>query len=198
MIVLGLIVSYFLGSISTAYVLVKLMKGIDIRSVGSKNAGATNVQRVLGTGPALLVFVLDVLKGVLAVMIGRLVGGPIISLWCGIAAVVGHNWPLFFGLRGGKGTATSFGVLWTIMPNIALIITVVGFTAIAITKYVSLGSIVGAPLLLILVVITGKSWHYIIFAFILMSMTLYRHRENIVRLLEGRESRLGQKVKRVK
>jgi glycerol-3-phosphate acyltransferase PlsY len=84
------------------------------------------------------------------------------------------------------------------MPNIALIITVVGFTAIAITKYVSLGSIVGAPLLLILVVITGKSWHYIIFAFILMSMTLYRHRENIVRLLEGRESRLGQKVKRVK
>lgn len=195
---LGIVLSYFIGSVSTAYILVKLMKGIDIRTVGSKNAGATNVQRVLGTGPALLVFALDMLKGVLAVMIGRLTGGSTASLWCGIAAVVGHNWPLFFGLRGGKGTATTLGVLWAVMPNIALIITAVGIVAIAITRYVSLGSVLGAPLLLILVIVAGKSWNYIIFAFILMSMTLYRHRENIVRLLEGRESRLGQKLKRVK
>jgi len=197
-IVLGIVLSYFIGSVSTAYLLVKLMKGIDIRSVGSKNAGATNVQRVLGTGPALLVFVLDVLKGVLAVMIGRLIGSPVASLWCGIAAVVGHNWPLFFGLRGGKGTATTLGVLWTVMPGIASIITALGIAAIAVTRYVSLGSVLGAPLLVLLVILTGKSRYYIIFAFILMSMTLYRHRGNIARLLEGSESRLGQKVKRVK
>lgn len=196
--ILGIVLSYFIGSISTAYILVKLMKGIDIRTVGSKNAGATNVQRVLGTGPALLVFCFDVLKGILAVMIGRITGDPTAALWCGIAAVVGHNWPLFFGLRGGKGTATTLGVLWAVMPNIALIITVVGIAAIAITRYVSLGSVLGAPLLLILTIIMGKSWNYIIFSFILMSMTLYRHRENIMRLLEGRESRLGQKLKRVK
>jgi glycerol-3-phosphate acyltransferase PlsY len=196
--ILVIVLSYFIGSISTAYILVKLMKGIDIRTVGSKNAGATNVQRVLGTGPALLVFCFDALKGILAVMIGRITGDPTVALWCGIAAVVGHNWPLFFGLRGGKGTATTLGVLWAVMPNIASIITVVGIAAIAITRYVSLGSVLGAPLLLILTIITGKSWNYIIFSFILMSMTLYRHRENIMRLLEGRESRLGQKLKRVK
>lgn len=195
---LGIVLSYFIGSVSTAYIIVKLMKGIDIRTVGSKNAGATNVQRVLGTWPALLVFALDMLKGILAVFIGRLTGGPTAALWCGIAAVVGHNWPLFFGLRGGKGTATTLGVLWAVMPNIAFVVTLVGILVIAITRYVSLGSILGAPLLLIMVILTGKSWSYIFFALILMSMTLYRHRENIVRLLEKRESRLGQRLKRVK
>lgn len=198
MIFLGIAVSYLIGSVSTAYLLVKFIDGVDIRTVGSGNAGATNVQRVLGTGPALLVFALDVLKGVLAVLIGRFVGGPIISLWCGIAAVVGHNWPLFFGLRGGKGTATSLGVLWMVMPQIAFILTAMGITAIALTRYVSLGSVLAAPMLLILVIAYGMSRYHIIFALMLMCMTLYRHRENIVRLLEGRESRLGEKVKRVK
>jgi glycerol-3-phosphate acyltransferase PlsY len=194
----ALLVSYLLGSISTAYLVVKFTKGIDIRTVGSGNAGATNVQRVLGTGPAVVVFILDALKGVLAVVFGRLLGGEILALWCGIAAVVGHDWPLFFGLRGGKGSATTFGVIWAVMPNIALIISTFGILVIALTRYVSLGSILAAPVFPLLVMAGGKSRYHVIFALILMAMTLFKHRSNIKRLVEGKEPKLGQKMKRVK
>lgn len=198
MTILSIVISYLLGSVSSAYLLVKATRGIDIRTIGSGNAGATNVHRVLGTGPALLVFLMDVLKGVIAVLIGRALGGQTLSLLCGIAVVGGHIWPLFFGLRGGKGTATSLGVVWTLIPDIALIVTTVGITAVAVTRYVSLGTILAAPLLFILVILSGRSWHYIIFAFILMCMTLFKHRENIIRIMEGRESKLGERIKRVR
>ena len=193
--ILSIIASYLIGSISNAYLVVKYTKNIDIRTVGSQNAGATNVLRTAGIVPAVLVFFLDICKGVIAVTIGRILGGETTSLWCGIAAVVGHNWPLYFGLRGGKGSATSFGVIWATVPTIALIITATGIITIAITHYVSLGSIVVAPLFPILMLAFGKSREHVIFALILMMLTLYRHRSNIVRLREGKESKLGQRLK---
>lgn len=191
---LGILLCYVIGSVSNAYLVVKYFKGIDIRTVGSGNPGATNVQRVAGNKLAFLVFLLDMLKGVVAVLIGRIIGGEFYSLWCGVAVIVGHNWPLFFGLKGGKGTATSLGVIWLTVPKIALIITVVGITSIIVTRYVSLASILAAPLFPILIFISGKPWQYIVFGLILMSMTLYRHRSNIERLMKGQESRLGDKV----
>jgi glycerol-3-phosphate acyltransferase PlsY len=196
--VVSILISYLMGSISIAYLLVKLLKGIDIRTVGSQNAGATNVQRIIGTGPAILVFILDILKGILAVLLGRAVGGEVFSLWCGVAVIIGHNWPIFFGFRGGKGTATSLGVIWMIMPNIALIITIIGIAAVAVTRYVSLGSIIVAPIFPLLAIAYRKSAYHVIFAVVLMFMTLYKHRSNIKRILDGSESKLGQKVKRVK
>lgn len=191
---LGILLCYIIGSVSNAYLVVKYFKGIDIRTVGSGNPGATNVQRVAGNKLAFLVFLLDMLKGVVAVLIGRIIGGEFYSLWCGVAVIVGHNWPLFFGLKGGKGTATSLGVIWLTVPKIALIITVVGITSIIVTRYVSLASILAAPLFPILIFISGKPWQYIVFGLVLMSMTLYRHRSNIERLMKGQESRLGDKV----
>ncbi len=198
MTVISILISYLIGSFSVAYVVVKLLKGIDIRTVGSRNAGTTNVQRIIGTGPAIIVFVLDIFKGILAVLLGRAVGGEVFSLWCGVAVIIGHNWPIFFGFRGGKGTATSLGVIWMIMPGIALIVTVIGLAAVAVTRYVSLGSIIVAPIFPLLAIAYKKSVYHVIFAVILMSMTLYKHRSNIKRILEGSEPKLGEKVKRVK
>lgn len=193
--ILGILLCYIIGSLSNAYLVVKHFKGIDIRTVGSGNPGATNVQRVAGNKLAFLVFLLDVLKGVVAVLIGRVIGGEFFSLWCGVSVIVGHNWPLFFGLKGGKGTATSLGVIWLTVPKIALIITVVGITSIIVTRYVSLASILAAPLFPTLIFISRRPFQYFIFGLILMSMTLYRHRSNIDRLMKGQESRLGDKVK---
>lgn len=193
--ILSLIIGYLIGSISTAYLLVKHTKNIDIRTVGSQNAGATNVLRVAGKSTAVLVFLLDVCKGIAAVMVGRILGGETTSLWCGVAAIVGHNWPIYFGLKGGKGSATSLGVIWATVPTIASIITATGIITVLITYYVSLGSIVVAPLFPILMLAFKKPKEYFIFAIILMILTLYRHRSNIIRLREGRESKLGQKLK---
>lgn len=192
---LGLLLCYIIGSLSNAYLVVKHFKGIDIRTVGSGNPGATNVQRVAGNKLAFFVFLLDMLKGVVAVLIGRAIGGEIFSLWCGITVIIGHNWPLFFGLKGGKGTATSLGVIWLTVPKIALIITVVGITSIIVTRYVSLASILAAPLFPILIFISGRAYQYIIFGLVLMCMTLYRHKSNIKKLMSGQESKLGDKVK---
>jgi glycerol-3-phosphate acyltransferase PlsY len=196
--VISILISYLIGSISFAYVLVKALKGIDIRTVGSQNAGATNVLRTIGPVMALTVFLLDVLKGVAAVWLGRTVGGEILSLLCGIAVIVGHNWPIFHGFKGGKGTATSVSVIWMIMPDIALVVSILGVAIIAFTRFVSLGSILVAPIFPLLTIAYGKPISHIIFALILMLMSLYKHKLNIKRLLEGSESKLGQRPKRVK
>lgn len=191
---IGVLLSYIIGSLSNAYIVVKYTKGIDIRTVGSGNPGATNVQRAAGNKLAFLVFLMDMLKGVIAVTLGKAIGGETLALWCGVAVIVGHNWPMFFGLKGGKGTATSLGVIWTLMPKIGLIITVIGITTIVVTRYVSLASIIVAPLFPILILILIKSMPHFIFGLILMSMTLYRHKSNIERLIKGTENKLGNKV----
>lgn len=191
----SLLIGYLLGSVSFSYLAGKLLKGIDIRKHGSGNAGATNTLRVLGKGPGITVLLLDMLKGIAAVWIGTWLSGgdPLIQVLCGVCVIAGHNWPVFFGFRGGKGIATTIGVMATLAFLPALIAGLIAIASIALTRYVSLGSLLFTALLPFLI------WfmHYPVAIFIL-SLLLFvfawvRHRSNIGKLLTGRENKLGAK-----
>ncbi|MDI3540724.1 MAG: acyl phosphate:glycerol-3-phosphate acyltransferase [Thermosediminibacterales bacterium] len=190
---MSIIISYLLGSISFSYFIAKIWMGIDIRNYGSGNAGATNVLRVLGTKPAIIALLGDALKGIIAVYLGKLTGDESIMLLCGLAVVIGHNWPIFLKFEGGKGIATSLGVILTISPLSSLILIIIGVFIIYITRYVSLGSITSAIILPFIFYMLHKSGYYLIFALVLTFLALFRHRSNIQRLLSGKESKLGEK-----
>jgi glycerol-3-phosphate acyltransferase PlsY len=190
---MSIIISYLLGSISFSYFIAKIWMGIDIRNYGSGNAGATNVLRVLGTKPAIIALLGDALKGIIAVYLGKLTGDESIMLLCGLAVVIGHNWPIFLKFKGGKGIATSLGVILTISPLSSLILIIIGVLIIYITRYVSLGSITSAIILPFIFYMLHKSGYYLIFALVLTFLALFRHRSNIQRLLSGKESKLGEK-----
>jgi len=189
-----ILVSYLLGSVSFAYLISKHFYHIDIRNYGSKNAGATNVLRVIGGKSALIVLLLDVLKGVIAVLLGRLIGGEGLALLCGVVVVVGHNWPIFLNFKGGKGIATSLGVILGIYPLGALIMLLIGILVIAFSRYVSLGSVTAAVVFPVLMLLSKKPLPYVIFAFVLSFLALFQHRSNIRRLLTGKESKIGEKT----
>ena len=152
--IISIVISYLIGAISFSYLIAKKLKQVDIRQHGSGNAGATNTLRLLGVGPAVLVLLLDCLKGVASVYIGlSLTGGDtMVAAACGVAAVVGHNWPVYFGFRGGKGVATTIGVLATLAFYAALIAGIIAIISIIITRYVSLGSLL---FVILTTVITG-------------------------------------------
>jgi glycerol-3-phosphate acyltransferase PlsY len=190
---MSIIISYLLGSISFSYFIAKIWMGIDIRNYGSGNAGATNVLRVLGTKPAIIALLGDALKGITAVYLGKLTGDESIMLLCGLAVVIGHNWPIFLKFKGGKGIATSLGVILTISPLSSLILIIIGVFIIYITRYVSLGSITSAIILPFIFYMLHKSGYYLVFALVLTFLALFRHRSNIQRLLSGKESKLGEK-----
>lgn len=194
---LVIVVSYLLGSVSFSVLLAKLLKGIDIRQYGSGNAGATNTLRVLGKGPAILVLLLDVMKGIAAVWLGALVGGW--GTWapalCGIAAIIGHNWPLYFRFRGGKGIATTIGVMATLCFWPALIAGIIAILSIFITRYVSLGSLIFVALTPVFLLITGFTPPELWTSLIIAVFAFWRHRTNIVKIVEGRENKIGSKVK---
>ena len=192
------VVAYLLGNISTSYIVAKRIAGVDIRTQGSGNAGSTNVLRTLGKRAGAMTFLGDVLKGVMAVLISefaaRLVG--IDTLLAGYLAVIcvvaGHNWPAVLGFRGGKGVATSLGAMLAVNPVITLMCLAVFILVVAITKYVSLGSVVGigcSPIFMIMV----KNKAGLIVALFLTASLIYNHRANIKRLLNGTERKIGQK-----
>ncbi|HEK4625625.1 glycerol-3-phosphate 1-O-acyltransferase PlsY [Clostridioides difficile] len=192
------VVAYLLGNISTSYIVAKRIAGVDIRTQGSGNAGSTNVLRTLGKRAGAMTFLGDVLKGVMAVLISefaaRLVG--IDTLLAGYLAVIcvvaGHNWPVVLGFRGGKGVATSLGAMLAVNPVITLMCLAVFILVVAITKYVSLGSVVGigcSPIFMIMV----KNKAGLIVALFLTASVIYNHRANIKRLLNGTERKIGQK-----
>jgi len=191
-----ILISYFIGNFSTSYILGKSLKSIDIRNYGSGNAGATNVLRVLGAKIALITFLADALKGVLAVYIGGKILGYDGELLSAIFVILGHNWPVLLKFKGGKGVATTIGVMLTISPILSLIIIIIGIIILLITKYVSLSSILGMILLPILGIVVNKEFEPKFFGFTLFIsiMAIYRHRNNIVRLISGNESKVGQKV----
>lgn len=191
-----IIASYLVGSISFAYFICRKFYSIDIRQYGSGNPGSTNVLRVLGTKPALIVFIADLLKGLTMVSIGRLLGGENLALLSAVAVVVGHDWSIFLNFKGGKGIATSFGVIIGIFPKIAPILLIVGISVIYLSRYVSLGSITTANLLPILLLIFKYPAKHVIAGLILGAIAVYRHRDNIERLIAGKENKLGQKVRR--
>lgn len=192
--VIAVILSYLLGSVSFSIVIARLVKGIDIREHGSGNAGATNTIRVLGKGPGLLCFVLDFAKGIVAVLIGRWLGqDDWTSAICGLAAIMGHNWPIYFNFKGGKGIATTIGAICALAFVPALVAGVVTIIVIAITRYVSLGSLIFAALTPVLIAIFYYSTPVLTVSLILCVFAFWRHRSNIVKLLQGTENKLGAK-----
>lgn len=191
--VLALICGYLLGNISTSYIIGRLTKNIDIRRFGSGNAGATNTLRVLGLKAGIMVFLVDILKGMVAVFIGFILAGTPGGMISGAAAVAGHIWPIFLGFKGGKGVATSFGVLIVLFPLVAFIMFVVFVLLVGTTKLMSLGSIVVALLLPILLILFGYELYFLFYGLFLSSLIVYLHKANISRLLAGKENKIGDK-----
>ncbi|KIL34921.1 hypothetical protein SD71_17770 [Cohnella kolymensis] len=184
--------SYFIGSVSFSILFARWLRKIDIRQHGSGNAGATNTLRVLGKGPAIAVFTLDIAKGVAAVLLGRLLGDeswvPVAS---GLAAIIGHNWPIFFRFKGGKGIATTIGAVAMLAFFPALLAGIAAIITIAATRYVSLGSMIFAVLLPIVFYLFGLEQALVMGAVAIGILALLRHRKNIVKLINGTENKLG-------
>ncbi|HPL52830.1 MAG TPA: glycerol-3-phosphate 1-O-acyltransferase PlsY [Bacillota bacterium] len=193
--VLVSVIAYLLGNFSTSYLISRAAGKIDIRKYGSGNAGSTNVLRVLGVKAAAVAFLGDLLKGTAAVLIGKQLGGSYGEIVAGIFVVLGHNWPVFLKFKGGKGIATTIGLMIPIDPIMVLLIVAAGVTLIVITRYVSLGSVMGVLIYPIAMIATRKPLEYIIFSIILSAMAVFKHRSNLERLLKGTESKLGQKKK---
>lgn len=191
-IVITIIVGYLLGSISTGVVLSKAFAKTDIRSQGSGNAGTTNMLRILGRKMALFTFIGDMLKGIIAVFIGKaLVGGYLGGVLGVVGAVLGHYYPLYFGFKGGKGIATSFGSLLFVFPIQALLAFAVFLILVAVTRYVSVGSIAAAVTLPLLVILTHpENVPVCIITACIGISVIWRHRANIKRLLNHTESKL--------
>ncbi len=187
------LIAYLLGNFSTAFIVGKFVGKIDIRNHGSGNAGSTNVFRTLGLKAGLMAFIGDSLKGVLAVYLARRFGGDTVALVAGVAAIVGHNWPAVLKFKGGKGIATSIGVVLMIHPSSALICIGIGVIILILFKYVSLASVSAIALLPIFIYPQGRD--YLIFSIIISIMAIYRHRGNIQRLIDGTEKKVTSKSK---
>ncbi|NGQ94591.1 glycerol-3-phosphate 1-O-acyltransferase PlsY [Brevibacillus sp. SYP-B805] len=191
--VLSAAISYLIGSISFSYLIAKKLAGIDIRAHGSGNAGATNTLRVLGKGPAIVVLVLDMLKGMAAMQIAwYLSGGSTVAVaFAGIFAIIGHNWPVFFQFRGGKGIATTLGVALMLSWKAFVVSGILCLLVILVTRYVSLGSLVFVTALPVtLWIFTGDAALFGVSLFVTL-LGYVRHYSNIRNLLAGKERKLG-------
>jgi glycerol-3-phosphate acyltransferase PlsY len=189
------IFSYLLGSISFSYLLSKGIKGVDIRKVGSGNAGATNISRVLGLKFAVLVLFLDALKGLIVILLAsHLTTESRLILLCGGTVIIGHNWPVFFNFKGGRGAATTLGVFFGLAPIPTLFVFLLFIIIILLTRYVSLGSIIGAIAIPVAMLLLHYPRDYFIFGLLVCLLLLWRHFSNIKRLIQGKESKLGEKA----
>lgn len=192
---LVLIFAYLIGSVPFGYILTRLLRNTDIRSHGSGNIGATNVLRVLGWKAAFPVFFLDLLKGLAAVLLAKAVSDlPAFYLGAGLLAMIGHSFPIFLRFKGGKAAATSIGVLAAVSSWVTLVLIAGAGLIVVLTRYVSLGSILGALTVPLLFWLFGFDLYHIIFGVAMALLVTMRHSENIKRLLKGTESKLGQKV----
>ena len=191
-----LIAAYLLGSINTSIIVSKIMLGDDIRNHGSGNAGATNTLRTVGKKGAVLVVVGDILKTIIAIYIGKFIlnfdqNAVFIA---GLGTVLGHNFPLYFKFKGGKGIVVSTTAMFFADPVIGLIVFVVAISIMAISKYVSLGSVLGAVLFVVCAFIfKSQNTDFIVFAMMLALLAIYMHKSNIVRLFNGTENKLNFK-----
>ena len=196
----AILLSYLIGAIPTAFIFGKLYKKIDIRQHGSGNVGATNVFRVLGKKPGILVLVLDIIKGIIPVVLVADIFGlsqPLQRILLAFCAVAGHNWTIFLGFKGGKGVATSLGVLIGLTIKIAglrlvLLITVlIWAVTFLITGFVSVSSLLAAVALPIAMVATTQSLELVAMGVVFCLFIVFRHKGNISRLLSGQEPRVN-------
>ncbi|MCI8290876.1 MAG: glycerol-3-phosphate 1-O-acyltransferase PlsY [Clostridia bacterium] len=199
--ILVALIAYLIGSVSFSVIFTKKIAGFDVREKGSKNAGSTNVLRTAGKGVAALTLVCDILKGVIAVLlaigIGKIDNSAHIEYLvqiAGLMVVLGHTFPVFFGFKGGKGVATSLGIILLTNWQIGLICLVFALTLIILTRMVSLGSVAAAILFPILTIFITENYivsgDYRIFGVILGIFVCFNHRSNIKRLLHGTENKL--------
>lgn len=190
-----IILGYLLGSLSTAIIVCRLLRLPDPRSQGSGNPGATNVLRIGGKRAAAITLVGDFLKGLLPVWIAQLAGASDMGIAAtGLAAFLGHLYPLFFGFQGGKGVATAFGVILGLSPWAALAALATWLMVALLTRLSSLAALTAAtltPLYLWLLAMPGA---YLIATIVMVSLLIWRHRANIQRLLAGTESKIGKKT----
>ena len=204
--VITAVIAYLIGSVNFSVILSKKMAGFDVREKGSGNAGTTNMLRSVGKKAAVLTLICDILKGVVSIGIAMFIGWAfrienqsLLVQIAGIAVVIGHTFPIFFGFKGGKGVATSLGIL--IMSNwqIGLICLVFGVVLIALTRMVSLGSCAAAVLFPVLTLfitenyIVSQGSGYFVFSVILAIIVLFNHRSNIKRILNGTENKISLK-----
>jgi glycerol-3-phosphate acyltransferase PlsY len=191
----GIVLAYLLGSMNWSYISGRLFGGIDIREHGSGNAGATNVYRTLGVKPMVLALLGDFAKGIASVFLGRHMSAETGAILAAVAVVCGHNWPVFLRFKGGKGIATSLGVLFGLDYRIATMLLIIGIMIIILTKYVSVASITCAALYPLFTLLSGASTEMLIFSVVIAFFAIVRHRKNIVRLVRGEESKLT--IKRI-
>ena len=191
---LGL-VAYLGGSAPIGLIIGRLVLKVDIRQYGSGNIGAANALRVLGPRWAALVFALDAAKGLVPLLVGRHLGlDPVVLAVIGVLAVVGHNWSVFLGFRGGKGVATSLGVLLATAPVAALGAVLVWVGVVAVSGYASLGSMLGLASSALFLYLLRSPVEYVALALVLAALAVWQHRENIKRLLSGKELKFNHKV----
>ncbi len=196
------VIGYVIGSANSS-ILVGKFYGTDVRTQGSKNAGLTNTLRVLGKKAALMVLVGDILKGVIAVLIGILLKkwsgesslGELYGVMAGTFAVIGHNWPVYFGFIGGKGILTTATVIFMLDWKIGIIVLALFIIIVAVFRFVSLGSIIAAIAVPVVALALGHSVAFIIFMLLLATLAIYRHKANIGRLVNGTENKLSFKKK---
>lgn len=186
--------AYLIGSFSSAYVIGRVFKKIDIRKLGSGNPGTTNAMRVMGRKFGLLTFALDFLKGIVAALVGIYLYGYYGGLLASLFVVIGHNWPVFFRFKGGKGIATTIASLAVLQFQLTLIGVLIGVSVAAISRYVSLGSLVFLAVNFILSfsgIVTTDIYTQLTY-FLLFLLGSYRHKNNIKRLINRTENRIGR------
>ncbi len=200
------IIAYAIGSVNFSVIFSKKFAGFDVRQKGSGNAGTTNMLRSVGKKAAALTLICDILKGVVSILIALLLGSifkaentALLVQIAAIAVVIGHTFPIFFGFKGGKGVATSLGILIMTNWQIGLICLVFGLVLIILTRMVSLGACAAAilyPVLTLFITehyITGSNNSYLIYSIILAVIVLFNHRSNIKRILSGKENKISFK-----
>ena len=200
------IIAYLIGSVNFSVILSKKMAGFDVREKGSGNAGTTNMLRSVGKKAAAITLLCDVLKGIVSITIAIIIGvilkdtdKALLVQLAALGVVIGHTFPIFFGFKGGKGVATSLGVLLMVNWQIGLICLVFAIILMALTQMVSLGSVTAAILYPVLVMFIHTNYtvsegsSYFVFSIILAVIVVFNHRENIKRLLEGKENKISFK-----
>ena len=201
---LGIAVSYLIGSIPTAYIFGRVIKGVDIRQFGSGNVGATNAFRVVGRLPGLFVLIIDIFKGFVCVTyvasffmyLTPVLRPDFYRVITGLFVILGHNWPIFLKFKGGKGVATSAGVVIGLIPKIFWLGFVVWCIIFSVTGFVSVASVIASVAIPILVLFFKESTEIVIFMSILCTLIVYKHKSNIKRLIEGKEKKISLFKKR--